>query len=354
MRKKILMVAVIALVVFALAGCGNQSSSPSTGSDEGATGNQGQTYTMKVGYATINDTQDHAGHVFKEKVEAATGGRLKVELYPGSQLGTNQKIVDSLQTGTIEATLQPTAFLGGFAPVLTTGDLPFLWPDQYVMLDILNNTPIGEEFMSAAEDKGVKILWFFNEGTKHITTNFPVDSVDDLKGKKFRVMGAPVLADMMTYWRASAVPLAFSEIYTALQQGTVDGIEQTLELTYLNKYYEAAPYIFLSAHGLLPTALMVNARWYDGLPQDIQDAIREAAHASTEEVEKWTDEKNAEALELMKQDPKVQVTTPDPATIDAFKEAVMPLYDKFVQDVPQAEKFVKGFQDEVAKRTSQQ
>jgi C4-dicarboxylate-binding protein DctP len=334
----------------ALTGCGGQSTQPAQ-EKQGTPAAETKTYTMRIGYATINDTQDYAGHRFKEQVEAASNGRIKVELYPGSQLGTNQKVVDSVQNGTIEGSFQPTAFLGGFAPILTTGDLPYLWPDQHVMLDILNNTEIGAEFRKVAQDKGVVIVGFVNQGTKHIVANFPVNSVKDLSGKKFRVMGAPVLVDMIKFWGGSAVPMAFSEIYTALQQRTVDAIEQTMELTLLNKYYEAAPYILLTSHGQLPEAIMINANWYNNLPQDLQKIISDVGQSVYKNVAKFCDESNAAALEKMKQSSNIKVVVPSKDVLDGFKSASLPTYDKFIKDVPGAQKFVDGFKSEIAKRS---
>lgn len=320
--------------------------------DETVAANETKPIIMRIGYATINDSQDFAGHKFKEQVEAATKGRVQVQLYPGSQLGTNQKVVDSVQNGTIEGTFQPSAFLGGFAPVLTTGDLPYLWPDQLVMLDILNNSAVGKDFCKISESKGTKIVGFVNQGTKHLVTNYPVNSVIDISGKKFRIMGAPVLADMVRIWGGSAVPMAFSEIYTALQQKTVDGIEQTMELTLLNKYYEAAPYILLTSHGQLPEALMLNAAWYKGLPQDTQRIIDKAGNTVYKEVAKYCEESNAAAVEKMKSFPKVKIVTPSVEVLDSFKKASLPTYDKFLKDVPAAKKFIDGFKAEIDKRSA--
>jgi C4-dicarboxylate-binding protein DctP len=311
-----------------------------------------ETYTMRIGYATINDSQDYGARLFKEKVEAATNGRVKIELYPGSQLGTNQKVVDSVQTGTVEGTFQPTAFLGGFVPVLTTGDLPYLWPDQHVMLDILNNTEIGHQFARVVESKGVVIVGFVNQGAKHMVTNTEIKDISGIKGKKFRVMGAPVLVDMMRIWGGSAVPMAMSEIYTALQQKTVDGIEQTMELTQIFNYFEAAPYILLTSHGLLPEGIMVNAAWYNNLPEDIRSIMNEIGHSVYKESSLYCDKANQEALDKMKAHPRVQVLTPSDEVLRGFKDASAAVYEKFMADNPEARVFVEGFQAEVAKRTA--
>jgi len=345
MKKWMPIILLVCLLVFALIGCNTEEPSDDNNVDPG------ETFVLRIAFATANDTQHNVGKLLKENIEANTDGRVTVELYPANQYGTNQMVVDSVQNGTLEAMLQPTAFLGGFAPVLTTGDLPYLWPDQDVMLEVLNETEIGQEFKTAVEDKGVKIIWFYNEGTKHITTNTAVNSVEDMKGKKFRVMGAPVLVKMMPYWGATAVPLDFGEIYTALQQRTVDGIEQTPELTFLFKYYEAAPYTLLTAHGLLPIGFMVNIDWFESLPDDIREAIEQAAIDSAPEAVQFNKDSTATALQAIEDDAKVIVTTPTDEVLAAFKEAVAPLYDAFVEEVPEAKKYVDGFLAEVLKRT---
>ena len=312
-----------------------------------------KSYTMKIGYACRNDTQDFTGIKFKELVEKATGKHLKVQLYPGSQLGSNQKVVDSVQTGTIQATLQPTAFLGGFSPLLTTADLPYLWPDQATMLDILNYSEIGEKFAKSIENKGVSIIGFFNQGTKQIVANVEVKTVEDMAGKKFRVMGAPVLADMMSFWGAAAVPLPFNGIYTALQQKTVEGIEQTVELTFLFKYFEAAPNITITNHGELPSILMVNSKWIKDLPDDIQKAIKDSFLSASKESAAYSIKANKDALIEMEKSSKVQVIRPSKESLEAFKTTALPLYDKFKSDVPEAKFYIDGFSAMIKERSKQ-
>lgn len=340
--KRLLSILMILTMVLMLPACASTES----GSDDA---DQEKSYVMKLGYATVNDTQDFIGNEFKKEVEAASNGRVVVELYPGSQLGSNSVVVDSVCNGTIEATLQPTAFLGGFAPIITTGDLPYLWPDQYVMLDILNNTDIGHQFADTVSDKGVTVLGFFNEGTKQVTSNKPVNSLSDMKGLKFRVMGAPVLADMVSFWGASAVPLGMAEVYTALQQGTVDAIEQTCELTYAYQYHEAAPYILMTNHGLLPCVFMVNTNWFSSLPEDVQQVIQDSFITVVPDGMTYTDDANNNAYENMKADTNVTIVEPSDAVLQEFIDAAIPLYEKFAGQVEGAQGFIDAFKEEVEK-----
>lgn len=319
------------------------------GSISGANAADTKTYTMRIAYATIGSVLDYSCNMFKEKVEAATDGRLKVELYPGAQLGSNEKCLDLVQNGVIECNCQPTAFLGGLLPILTLPNLPFLWPDQYIMMDILNNTSIGKEFAKEAEKVNLKIYGFYVEGSKQIALNSPVNTIEDVKGKKFRVMG-PTLVDMVNLWGASAVPISFDAVYTALQQGMIDGIEQTLPLIEVNSFYETAPYILLTNHGLIDWAFLVNYNWYNSLPKDIDQAIQDALDSIYMDVAKYYDERNIKALTSLKEKPKVTIVDPTPEVIDQFKKASEPIFDKTIKDILGSEKYIEAFRAEVEKR----
>ena len=177
----------------------------SLGLSLGGSGAVGATITMKIGYATANDAQDQAGKLLKQKIEAETNGKVNVQLFPASQLGNNQQIIQGVSNGSIEANLQPTAFLGGFAPLLTVADLPFLWKGRESVEKVLNDPEISKPLFNVLSQKGIKGLAFYEYGPKNFLTTFPVDQVDALSKHKFRVMQAPVLIDQYNAWNIVAM-----------------------------------------------------------------------------------------------------------------------------------------------------
>lgn len=257
----------------------------------------GQTYAMKISNASANDIQDAIAREFARLVEKNSGARIKPTVYSASALGMSDQVTRSVQAGTIEAVFQPTGILAPFVPEMGVLDVPFLAPDGDIaaLTRFINRTG-GKKLAEIAETKGFKLVLMRGIGYSDFVTTFPVRTVDDLKGKKVRVIPSPERISRLKAWGAVGIPMNFAELYTALQQKTVEGVELTPDITLRMKLTEVAKNYTVTAHDGLIIAMIVSKSWYDSLPRELQQAVersgqqmntdREYARAQTESLEK--------------------------------------------------------------------
>ncbi len=239
-------------------------------------------FTMKLGHATANDGQDEIAKFFAKEVERLSGGRIKAPVYNASQLGNNEKMNKDLRSGAQEAIIQPAGFAVPYIPLLGVLDLPFLFPSDEVQTRVLNSEA-AEPFRKAARQAGLEIAMWYAGGFKYLATKFPVNKAEDLKGRKIRVIQSPELVGQFKAFGAIGIPLPLAECYTALQQGTVEGIEVPIDVLERFKFHEVAKYVTSMRHGTLSSMIMVNARWLDSLPADLKEAVRKAGEAAAKE-----------------------------------------------------------------------
>lgn len=311
----------------------------------------GKTYTMKIGHAMVpNGPRDRAANLFKTELEKATKGRIKVEVYPASQLGDNKQMVEGLQFGTVEGVITPTGFLGGFHPIFTVVDLPFLFPDQDTADKVIYG-PVGDRLLRSSEEIGVRGLTFWFEGAfKQFTSNFPIKGPADFKGRKIRTMDTPILIEQYRTWGATAVPISFAELYNALQLGTVEGQENRLGLIMEMKYYEVQKNITVSNHGNIIEIFMVGKKWFDSLPKDLQDALVTTAKQVAPVRRGWGEKQDRDALEFFKKTGKNTVYELTPAERAQFRATATTIYTKFGQLYGnRGQEMLKAIQTEVTK-----
>jgi len=239
-------------------------------------------FTMKLGHATANDGQDEIAKFFAKEVERLSGGRIKAPVYNASQLGNNEKMNKDLRSGAQEAIIQPAGFAVPYIPVLGILDLPFLFPSDEVQTKVLNSDA-AEPFRQAARQAGLEIVMWYAGGFKYLATKFPVNTAEDLKGRKIRVIQSPELVGQFKAFGAIGIPLPLAECYTALQQGTVEGIEVPIDVMERFKFHEVAKYVTGMGHGTLSSMIMINSRWLNSLPSDLQEVVRKAGEAAATE-----------------------------------------------------------------------
>ena len=228
---------------------------------------------VSYGHGFMQETPHHQSALkFKELVEERTDGKIIVEIFPVGQLGSAREMFESLQMGSQEIALLPTARISGFAPKLQLLDLPFLFPNREVAYQIFDGE-IGQILLASLEQAGVKGVAIYEDGFKHFTANKPIRTLDDFKGTKFRTMESPVIMKQFEALGSNPTPLAFSELYNALQQGVVDGQENPLVTIANMRFYEVQDYIALSGHAYLGHVFMFSKKWFDGLSADIQKVL---------------------------------------------------------------------------------
>ncbi len=233
-----------------------------------------QEYTARIGHL---ESDQQSRHVLLEKVAALvnerTGGAVEFQLFPQSQLGNQRQMTEGVQLGTLEATVAPAAFLGGFNPAVSILDIPYLLPDDENDAQTLRAGAFGEALLDTFDDKGVEAIALWPNGRKHFTSNAPLADIADFAGQKFRVMDSKILIEQFNALGASAIALPFGELYTSLQTGVVDGQENPLDTIQRMKFYEVQDYLVLSAHGAMEDVVLFNPAWWNSLPEEYRTTI---------------------------------------------------------------------------------
>jgi C4-dicarboxylate-binding protein DctP len=262
---------------------------------------------------------------FKELVEQRAGGKVKVEVYPNSQLYKDKEELEALQLGSVQMLAPSLAKFGPLgAKEFEVFDLPFLFKDQ----DSFRHTTatLGMELFKKLESKGITGLAYWDNGFHQMTANKPLHAVTDFKGLKMRIQSSKVLDAQMRALGAIPQVMAFSELYQALQSGVVDGTEGTPSNIYTQKVYEVQKHMTLSNHGHLAYAVIINKKFYDGLPADVRGAIDSAIKDATAYANAIAATENTQALDKIKASGKINVYTLTAAEQADWKKALMPVH----------------------------
>lgn len=281
---------------------------------------------LKLGHAVAPEHPYHLGAIkYAELIAQRTKNKVKIDVYPSTQLGNERDMVEGLQLGTIDLVVTSTGPLGSFVPRMFVVDLPFLFRDREHAYKVLDG-PVGRELLEAFSARGIKGLAFWENGFRQITNNVrPIEKPEDLKGIKIRTMENKVHLAAFKAFGASPTPMAWSEVYTALQQKTIDGQENPIAIVYYQKIYEVQKYLTLTGHFYSPTPLLMSLKAFNNLPPNIQKIMLDTA------VECATYERNllrdSEAKQLAELKAKgMQVSTPNK---QLFQEAAAPVYREF-------------------------
>jgi len=270
------------------------------------------------------------GELFGKLIKERTGGQVEVKVYPSSQLGATKAMFEQIQMGSLECTIAPTSYFGGFSKMITIVDLPFLFPDINTYYKVMTG-PFGEELGREAEKAKMVTMAFWTAGWKQFTSNFPIRKPSDFKGRKARVMPSPALMEQYRSYGANPIPIDLTELYNALQLGTVEAQENMLYRIEEMKYYEVQKYITISNHALMPEIVVVSKLWWDKVPADIQKKIiatfREVAHQEA----KWIDEDDARALKVFEKHGNIMYRL-TPAEWKEFQQLAPPVWNKFVTE----------------------
>ncbi len=221
----------------------------------------------------VGSPEDIGAEKFKELIEAGSGGNMKVQIFPSMQMGSMREQTEATQMGTIDITIQPVSVLTPFVDELKIIDFPFLWPSSEVLYRVMDG-PVGKNFYSFTEPKGMVTLGLWASGFKQFTTRgHDIKLPDDFKGLKMRVMPSPLLIAQYKTWGANPIPIEYSELYNALQQRVVDGQENPIQTIAMNKLYEVQDRLIVSNHGFLAYLFVVNKSWFDSLSDDAKQLV---------------------------------------------------------------------------------
>ena len=286
-----------------------------------------QPIIIKFSHVVAGDTpKGKAAELFKKLADERTKGRVKVEVYPNSVLYKDKEEVEALQLGAVQMLAPSTSKFGPLGvPAFEVFDLPFIFPDHAVQQRVING-PIGVKLFKLLEPKGIHGLAYWDNGFKQMTTNKPLHLPGDMKGLKLRIKGSKVLDEQMRSVGASPQVLAFSEVYQALQTGVIDGAENSLPNIYSQKFYEVQKYLTVSNHGYGAYAVIVNKKFWDGLPPDIRGILEKAMQEATDFENKLTQEEEDDTLKKIKASGKIEVYALTKPESDAWRKAMLPVH----------------------------
>ena len=287
---------------------------------------QDKPVALKLGHAVAPEHPYHLGALkYAELVAQRTGNKVKIDVFPSTQLGNERDMVEGLQLGTIDLVVTSTGPLGGFVSKMFVVDLPFLFRDREHAYKVLDG-PIGRELMDAFSAKGIKGLAFWENGFRQITNNVrPIEKPEDLKGIKLRTMENKVHLAAFRAFGASPTPMAWSEVYTALQQKTIDGQENPVAIIYHQKLVEVQKYLALTRHFYSPTPLLMSLKAFNALPQDTQKIMADTAlECATYERNLLRDSEVKQLAELKGKG--MVITTPNKKP---FQDAAASVYKEF-------------------------
>lgn len=265
---------------------------------------------IKFSHVVATDTpKGQAAERFKQLAEKATNGKVKVELYPNSQLYKDKEELEALQLGAVQM-LAPS--LAKFGPLgvkeFEAFDLPYIFPTKTALYNVTEGE-IGKSLLKKLEPKGITGLAYWDNGFKVMSANKPLHNPADFKGLKMRIQSSKVLDAQMRALGANPQVLAFSEVYQALQTGVVDGTENPPSNMYTQKMHEVQKHVTVSNHGYLGYAVIVNKKFWDGLPPDIRGQLEKAMREATTFEKAIAQRDNDQALEAIKKAGKTQIYT---------------------------------------------
>lgn len=293
MKKRLLTGMMAMVMVAGLAGCGG-------GSNGGGSSADGDKPVTLVLSNVTTDSAKQAGEEFKRLVEEYSNGSIVVDLFPDNQLGDDKTVVENTQIGEVDIAVSSTSSIATVYPDYYLFDTPYLFLNSDEVYDIGFNGEAGQAIMKGVDSIGLRGMAMWENGFRNYTNNdIAVKTPADTKGQKIRTMENEVHLKAWSAIGANPTPMAFSELFTAMQQGTVDGEENPIGIIASNKFYEVQKYISLTQHVYTPYCVVMNPARYDSLTDEQKDAVdRAMAEATAFQIEQ-SHKADEEAITMM-------------------------------------------------------
>jgi C4-dicarboxylate-binding protein DctP len=299
---------------------------------------------IKFSHVVAADTpKGKAADKFKELAEKYTSGKVKVEVYPNSTLYKDKEELEALQLGAVQM-LAPSN--SKFGPIgikeFEVFDLPYILPDLKTLRKVTDG-PLGGKLLKLLDSKGMTGLAYWDNGFKQMTANKKLIAPAEYKGLKFRIQSSKVLEAQFRALGSIPQVMAFSDVYQALQTGVVDGQENTWSNIYTQKMNEVQKFAVVTNHGYIGYVVVVNKKFWDGLPADIRTELDKAMKEATEFGNGQSAKENDDALELIKKSGKTEIVTLTGEQDEAMRKAMMPVYKEVASRVgqPLIDEFLK-------------
>jgi len=281
---------------------------------------------LKIGHGLDQSHPVHKAMLYlAEKAKEKSNGTLQISVYPSQQLGTERECLELLQIGSLAMTKVSSSVLEGFAPIFKVFSLPYIFRSEEHKFNVFEGD-VGKELLLSPKEFWLRGLCFYDAGSRSFyTKDSPIDSPDDLTGLKIRTQESATSVKLVNSLGGSATPISWGELYTALQQGVVDGAENNPPSFYLSRHYEVCKYYSIDEHTSVPDVLLISTIIWDDLTEEQKKWIQEAANESYDYQKKLWKESTLESLKAVEA-AGVKITYPDKS---AFIEKVQPLLEEF-------------------------
>jgi len=326
------LVVFLVVVMVAAVGCGGGSDETK---QEGQSGEQAvEPIIVKFSHVVADNTPKGQGAIkFKEVLESTSNGQFKVEVYPSSSLYGDKEETEALRANTVQLICPSVTKLVGMNPSFQIVDMPFLFKDNEQAMRYYDGE-YGQKLGESLRGQGYIGLAWWPNGTKHWTNSkHPLIKPEDFKGLKFRTQSGRLLDDIYKTLGAGAQTMAFAEVYTALQNGTVDGQENTFNNIDTQKYEEVQKYMTLCGYGRIDYILLTNTTFFDNLTDEQKELFLNAVKVSTEHERQLANELNQSSYEKLKESGKMEIYELTDEERAVFIEALKPVYDKYGSEI---------------------
>ncbi|MGP1411149.1 MAG: TRAP transporter substrate-binding protein [Peptoanaerobacter stomatis] len=330
MKKNFINFALLGLVLSGvLLGCSNKTEAPTSKNDNTE---NAESITLNIGHVEPENRSTHQALLeFKKNVEERTSNSILIEIHPNGALGGDVQLTESVAMGTLDMALPSTSVLTKYSDDFGVLDMPYLFTAPENAFKAMDGE-IGEYFNAKLEEKGIHNLGYSYNGPRSTTTNVKaIEKPEDLKGIKMRVMESPIFIDFYKTLGANPTPMSFTELYTGLQQGTVDAQENPPSLILANKFYEVQKYLSVDEHVHNFLAFIMNKNKFDSLTEEQQKILTEEAKSYVEKQRALELEDNKKAIEKLATEGGLQVNELSEEQKQAFKDALKPMYEEYSQ-----------------------
>ena len=329
--KKLLSLVVIMFILVSISACSSNSSNEQPNDNNEVVNNEMEMVEFKIGITVDLDSHYGKGLLeMKRLLEQYSDNKMTLNIFENSKLGNERDMIEGVSMGTLDMVLSSTGPLPNFSPMFMIFDLPFIIKDRdagYKFMDGLK----GQEILDSLESKNIKGLGFWENGFRNVTNNEKeIKSPEDIKGLKIRTMENPIHLASFKQLGATPTPMAWGEVFTALQQGTIDGQENPLVGIHSTKVYEVQKYISLTEHFYSPAVLMVNKSKFDSLSSEMQDVLIKAEKEAREWEREYCRQMDTELIQTLKYE-GVVITEVDKSE---WQKAVEPVYKEFEDQIP--------------------
>ena len=287
--------------------------------------------TLKLGHiADPKNPYAQGAQKFADLVNEKSGGTMEIQVFPSSQLGNQRDLVEGLTLGTVDMCMSSSAVLGNFLPKVAVFDLPFIFRDRAHTFKVLDG--IGMEIAKDLEPRGIKVLGYFENGVRNMTNNVrPITKPEDVKGLKIRVMEQPVYIEMIKSLGGNPTPMAFGELFTALQQGVVDGQENPAAHIYTKRFFEVQKYISLTEHTYSAEPMLISMISWNKLNDDQKKVLQEASDEARDWQRQLAIDLENGYWQKIRESGKSEILVD--VDKEAFKKATKPVWDMFEKTV---------------------